>query len=90
MSEDDIRKALTENGPMTLRELVKHTGLGPGTVAKQCQKMFNAHELSRRYQLGDRNVHFVYYFIGEKVQFAKNKRPLEIKIIMREQNDETY
>jgi DNA-binding IclR family transcriptional regulator len=74
MSYADIREALKEAGrPMTLKELVKRTGLAPSTVSRQCQKMFIERELSRRYQVGERNIHFVYYFIGTKVQFAMDK-----------------
>jgi DNA-binding transcriptional regulator GbsR (MarR family) len=76
MAKGDIKGALRKNGPMTLKELVKHTGLAPSTVSKQCQKMFNDRELSRRYQLGNRNIHFVYYFLGEKTQFSKKREEL--------------
>jgi DNA-binding IclR family transcriptional regulator len=64
---------------MTLKELVQHTGLAPSTVARQCQKLFADRELSRRYQLGERNIHFVYYFIGNQTQFSK-KREEVIKV----------
>lgn len=83
MSRDDILAALRDTGkPMTLKELVRHTGLAPSTVATQCQKLFKKGEVSRRYWPNEGYRSYVYYFLGERPSY-KQSETMKVELAWR-------